>query len=84
MRVRYDISHIDLGKDNPDTVDLVCIPDWLEPQVRDLLRRMDYANKKGAVVINPSSFMIRLPIPEGDEWKCDVDLGGGEVVKDID
>lgn len=83
MRVRYDISHIDLAKDDPETVDLSCTPDWLEPQVRHLLRRMDYANKKNGVVINPASFVISLPIPEGDEWKCDVDLGGGEIEKDI-
>jgi hypothetical protein len=83
MRVRYDISHIDLGKDDPDTVDLSIIPTWLEPQVREFLRRMDYANKKSAMVINPTSFVVTLPIPEGDEWKYDVALGGGEVEKNI-
>ncbi len=82
MRVRFDMSHIDLAKDDPSTVDLSHIPDWLEPQIRDLLRNMDYANKKTGQVINIKEHMIvDIPKPaEGEEWK--VDLGGGEIVEE--
>jgi hypothetical protein len=84
MKVRYDMSHVDLATDNPDTVALPGIPDWLEPDVRALLRRMDYANKKNAMVVNMGSFDINLTFPDGEEWKCDMDLGSGEIVKVIE
>jgi len=87
MRVRYDMSCVKLGRDDPDTVDLSHIPDWLEPQIRDILRRMDYANKasKADPPINIDKFIeVEIPsVQEGDEWKFDRDIGGGEIVKDI-
>ena len=87
MRVRYDMSHVQLGRDDPETVDLSILPDWLESQVRDILRKMDYANKSTNAdpPINIKDF-IEVDVPgvlEGEEWKCDFDLGGGEIVKDI-
>ena len=87
MKIRYDMSHIDLATDDPEKVDLTHLPEWLEPQVRGILRRMDFANKetKADPPINIAGHIdVDVPgIGEGEEWKSDLDVGGGEIVRDL-
>jgi hypothetical protein len=82
VRVRYDMSHVQLGRDDPDAIDLSHLPDWLEPQIREVLRSMDHANKatNADPPINIKNHLeVDIPdVAEGEEWKFDI--GGGEIV----
>jgi len=81
MKLRYDISNVDLAKVTPDEADLSHLPPWAVDQVRDILRRMDYANKETGQVINPTSIVIPVDVDPADLWKHD-DLGKYEVVEE--
>jgi hypothetical protein len=81
MKLRYSLAKIDLGKVTPDDADLSHLPPWLRDDVRELLRRMDYANKSTGQTISPTEIVVPVEIDPSDLWKH-TDLGEYEVVQE--
>jgi hypothetical protein len=79
MKLRYSLGNIDLVKDDPRTVDLSHLPEWLQEDAREILCRMDYANKATGQMINAKSIDVEVDIDSADLWKH-TDLGDYELV----
>lgn len=80
VKLRWKLSHIDLSRDTPESADLSHIPEWLVTPVREMLARMDYANKKNGAVVNTDAVTVDVKIDRADLWKYGPDLGDYEIV----